>query len=321
MYQKHFILKSLRRLYLIFNPGSSSFGRNWKMFSQKEYANSLIYNYLISDKPCMIARFGSSELTCLLNYKGVKESKTRYKDFIEGKSLKWWWDSRILNQMHTHTGFFPPEIGKIEKFCEQMISDISQVNILGSWLLEESFLLKELNNSKRIVLEDMEPFFSVNPWTKALEGKKILVVHPFAETIEQQYLKRELLFENNLLPEFELITIKAVQSIAGVETEFSDWFDALEFMKRKIDQSDYDICIIGAGAYGFPLAAHVKRMGKKAIHLGGVTQLLFGIKGRRWVDNPILFYPYINLYNEHWTYPSLEDKPTGAGKVEDACYW
>jgi cation diffusion facilitator CzcD-associated flavoprotein CzcO len=92
-------------------------------------------------------------------------------------------------------------------------------------------------------------------------------------------------------------------------------------MKRKIDQSDYDICIIGAGAYGFPLAAHVKRMGKKAIHLGGVTQLLFGIKGRRWVDNPILFYPYINLYNEHWTYPSLEDKPTGAGKVEDACYW
>ena len=26
---------------------------------------------------------------------------------------------------------------------------------------------------------------------------------------------------------------------------------------------------LGCGAYGFPLAAHVKRMGKKAIHMGG----------------------------------------------------
>jgi cation diffusion facilitator CzcD-associated flavoprotein CzcO len=84
---------------------------------------------------------------------------------------------------------------------------------------------------------------------------------------------------------------------------------------------DYDICIIGAGAYGFPLAAHVKRKGKKAIHLGGATQLLFGIKGRRWVDNPLLYYPYINLFNEHWCYPLPINKPQSAQKVEDACYW
>ena len=51
-----------------------------------------------------------------------------------------------------------------------------------------------------------------------------------------------------------------------------------------LDKQDYDICLIGAGAYGFPLAAHVKRKGKKAIHLGGALQLLFGVKGKRWED-------------------------------------
>ena len=170
-----------------------------------------------------------------------------------------------------------------------------------------------------MVLEDLEPFFAPNPWTRALEGKKILVVHPFTETIEKQYNKRELIFENNLLPAFELKTIKAVQSIAGTKTEYASWFEALESMKNKISNTDYDICIIGAGAYGLPLAAHVKRIGKKSIHLGGVTQLLFGIIGRRWED--FLFWPYKNLFNKHWIRPGETEKPIGAEKVEDACYW
>lgn len=36
-------------------------------------------------------------------------------------------------------------------------------------------------------------------------------------------------------------------------------------MKSEIDKCDYDVCLIGCGAYGFPLAAHVKHKGKQAI--------------------------------------------------------
>lgn len=86
------------------------------------------------------------------------------------------------------------------------------------------------------------------------------------------------------MPDFDLITIKAVQSLGGGE-QFQSWFDALDWMKAEIDKHDYDICLIGCGAYGFPLAAHVKRLGKKAFHLGGALQLVFGIRGRRW-ENP-----------------------------------
>ena len=50
-------------------------------------------------------------------------------------------------------------------------------------------------------------------------------------------------------------------------------------MKNQIVKTDFDIAIIGAGAYGFSLAAFIKKIGKKAVHLGGPTQVLFGIKG------------------------------------------
>ncbi|WP_243348779.1 hypothetical protein [Parabacteroides sp. FAFU027] len=313
------MLKYLRGIVKLVRPEQFITGRNWKLFSSKEYANDLIYRCLVKEEPCMIARFGSTEMTCLVNYLGVIQNNRKWNDFIKGVSIQWWWDPQIINQMQIWSGFFPRRIDKVEQFCELMLQDIQQVDILGSWLNEERYFNNELIKAKRIVLEDLEPFFATNPWTKALEGKKVLVVHPFAETIEKQYCKRELLFENNLLPEFELKTIKAVQSVAGSKTEFADWFEALESMKAEIDRTDYDICIIGCGAYGFPLAAHVKRSGKKAIHLAGVTQLLFGIIGSRWEQ--FIVWPYMNLFNEYWVRPGGNEKPEGAGKVEGACYW
>jgi len=122
-----------------------------------------------------------------------------------------------------------------------------------------------------------------------------------------------------LLPEFELEVIPAVQSIAGQETEFEDWFQALDFMKAEIAKKEFDVCILGCGAYGFPLASFIKNMGKKAIHLGGSTQLLFGIKGQRWEQ--YIVYPYSNLFNENWVRPSSTETPQRAKSVEGGCYW
>ena len=45
-------------------------------------------------------------------------------------------------------------------------------------------------------------------------------------------------------------------------------------MEDGIAEIDFEVALIGCGAYGLPLAAHVKRLGKKAVHLGGATQNL-----------------------------------------------
>jgi glycerol-3-phosphate dehydrogenase len=82
---------------------------------------------------------------------------------------------------------------------------------------------------------------------------------------------------------------------------------------------DFDVAIIGCGAYGMPLASKLKNAGKQAIHLGGATQLLFGIKGNRWENG----YPtkIATFFNDAWVRASAEETPQNAYTVERGCYW
>ena len=83
---------------------------------------------------------------------------------------------------------------------------------------------------------------------------------------------------------------------------------------------DFDVAIVGCGAYGMPLCAKLKQAGKQAIQLAGATQILFGIRGRRWDEVP--HFQYIrDFYNEAWAYPGDQEKPKGYKTVEDGCYW
>ncbi|NCT08851.1 MAG: hypothetical protein GW772_02045 [Flavobacteriia bacterium] len=278
-------------------------------------AGSIIKEHLVSQDPCMIARFGSTEI------KAIIYPNTPF--FLKGvlkKMMNYNATTKEFSNMKILSGFFPSNSQTITRFSELMYQDMKLLDVLGSWRFEERFLVSHFKKSTIVKLDALEPYLQKNPWSEALEGKKVLVIHPFNKTIEQQYHnKRTLLFRDpRVLPAFaSLQTIKAVQTLAGNKVAFKDWFEALDFMKKQIDQKDFDIAIIGAGAYGFPLAAHIKRMGKKAIHMGGPTQMLFGIKGKRWVDNP----KFKDIINEHFIVPSDEDVIKDATKVEDGCYW
>jgi hypothetical protein len=321
------ILKIIRKTY-------TKFVKNQKKFpsciDNVEEASSLIVKGLENNKPFMIARFGSTELINIVNYLGIKDKKYHNPiSYIKDETPAWWWQEHVMNQLRDWSGFFPPTKEKISKFSEMMIEDSKQVDILGSWLEDERFI-SEFMHDKKVHLRFLEPFWSEAPWTKILKGKKVLVVHPFKNTIERQYEKRELLFKNkDTLPEFHSLTvIRAVQSLGGENNEFKDWFEALEYMESEIDKVDYDVCLVGAGAYGFPLAAHVKRQGKQGLHIGGALQLFFGIIGNRWEDPnygvkewdiPKNFY--VNLINEYWVRPDESETPQIAKSVEGACYW
>ncbi|WP_339714813.1 hypothetical protein [uncultured Kriegella sp.] len=294
-----------------------------------EKASQIIYNQLIGEQPSMIARFGATEMNVMINHLGVKESNKNWVKFIQNRALPWWWEEKRMAQMQRWSGFFPPTQEKIQQFCELMLQDMQEIDVVGSWLSEEAYYKDKISKAQKVKLVLLEPYTSRTPWSRALRGKKVLVVHPFAELIEEQYKNREFLFDDpEVLPDFELQTIQAVQSLGGESNGFADWFDALNWMKDEIDKCDYDICLIGAGAYGFPLAAHVKRQGKKAMHLGGALQLLFGIKGNRWEapDYATKWGLPANLYlnffkNKNWVKPTDKHKPANAKQVEDACYW
>ena len=322
------VLKTLHRVFckLCVPPRDST--RN--CIIDPELVSEKIYNLLVSNEPCLICRYGSVELNCILNYLSVKKGGFPVLDYIINKRFQWWWNEKSLNEMRKNAGFFPLEISLIEKFCEVMLSASKQIDVLGRWLDQEILLKDYWSDSIELVhLLMLEPYWSKKPWTMALQGKKVVVVHPFAELIEKQYKeKRTLLFKNqDVLPEFELRTVKAVQSLGGDCDEFKNWFDALDWMKKELDKESYDVALIGCGAYGMPLAAYSKQTGHKAVHLAGALQLLFGIRGKRW-DNPnygsVTFKRkniYRELFNSNWVYPGERETPKSANLVENACYW
>ena len=131
--------------------------------------------------------------------------------------------------------------------------------------------------------------------------------------------KREQLFKGtNILPSFELQTLRSVQTAGGgSDDRFASWFEAYEWMKEEILKRDFDVAILGCGAYGFPLAAAIKAAGKQAIHFGGVTQILFGILGARWDGDEDLR----KFVNDSWVRPMDKEKPKNASAVENNCYW
>jgi len=283
-------------------------------------ASDLIEQNIRSGNPLMVARFGNVELDCMIATANAnKPGYGKYLDYIKGKTKACNLRAKQIRRANINAGIFPPTRETIFQFGRLMRSDIRELDVLGSWLEYEHVVLVDRSAIKTVFLTDIEPYTHANPWSKSLAGKNVLVVHPFARSIESQYKKRSQLFDNpDVLPDFKLTTIKSVQSAAGaVNLPHKDWFAALDSMKEKINATDFDIAIIGCGAYGFPLAAHVKRLGKQAIHMGGATQILFGIKGKRWDSFPNI----ASLYNEHWVSPSAEETPDKSHLVEGGCYW
>ena len=282
-------------------------------------ANAAIMQAILKGEPAMIARFGFGELNATIRYAGMKYGRFHPLGYVFGNSQPGWYTNELIEGMPICNGFFPTTKENLDRFGELMLSDMLELNILGVWQKREPYFAKELEGVLKVKLSDLEPYFHEDPWSAALEGKTVLVIHPFDRTIQQQYKKRELLFENKkVLPPFELKTIRAVQTLVGQTAGFQSWFHALEHMQEQIERETFDVAIIGAGAYGFPLAAFVKRIGKISVHLGGASQLLFGIRGKRWVDEKDNYHIF---FNEHWVKPLPEEKPANAELAEGGSYW
>jgi hypothetical protein len=331
MSPKDYLIRAARKVYRVIARREFL---NPECDINRQSVNDKIYDLLIASDPCMISRFGTVELNCINNYLcvcGKDNYLIRMINYLKDNTHTPWWNEDHFYSMEVSAGIFPRSIETSKKFSERYLKDIPSIDLLGSFQYYEKFMpLRE--DVYKVQLETLYPFFVPKPWTLALKGKKVLVVHPFDKSIRDQYLKRDKLFVNEgVLPEYELITLRAVQSIGGARVPYENWFDALKYMEDKISSIDFDICILGCGAYGLPLAAHVKRLGKKSIHLGGGVQLLFGIKGKRWekqYENVWNYRPneeintnYIDLFNDNWIYPGADERPVNAIKVEDACYW
>ena len=268
-------------------------------------SSRLIVETIHQGRPSLVARLGSVESRLL--------GEAVYRDAR--------WSRQTLKEAHRNAGIFPVDSTALAEVAACLKRGLARVDLLAQWQSPyQARLIIDLlpETSLRCDLSAVEPWWMAVPWTSALVGKKVLVVHPFALTIQRQYLKREDLFrDRRILPPFDLITLRPPQTL-GYETEgFGSWMEALDHLTAQVFEIDFDVALIGCGAYGLPLGAAIKAMGKPSIHLGGALQLLFGIRGRRWEAMP----QYAALMNDSWVRPSQDETPVTAKKVDGGCYW
>ena len=278
---------------------------------------------LESGRPFFAARFGTGEFEATLRGFDIQASGRWISKAIKlliNRSGPFWWDNSIKAGLNNNAGFFPPTNDAMQRFSNLVVQDARQIDVLGAYLdMPIRFRNAVLPQATLIPIFDLEPFWNTPHWTRCLSGKKVLVIHSMPDTIKAQYAKRDKLFTNpDILPDFELIAYRSVNSAMGIKTKFPDWFSALKKMENDIEQIDFDIAILGCGAYGMDLGAFIKRdLGKTALHVGGMTQLLFGIKGKRWETNPT----YSTLYTDSWTRPLPHEVPPANMRIENGCYW
>lgn len=287
-----------------------------------------IIRILETPAPAAIGRLGGTEGRYLGNLIKVYGT-TRQVGALHRKFAKFDLGKR-RSEVNSYSGFFFLDHSEELKFLNLYIDSLRNLDVLGTWgdafTWAESIAL-EKSTIEVVPLAAISPWVesfpyldtshSKTPWTRILDGMKVLVVSPFANSISAQHSKLESCFKGIEYPRFKLTTIRAPMTFNFVANSQNNWFTNLENLIAQVKQVEFDVALVGAGAYSLPLVSAIKDIGKKAIHAGGGTQIFFGVMGNRWNNAP-----YVQKYvNDNWIKPSELEIPSSAEKIENACYW
>ena len=274
----------------------------------------IILNAINSENEFALVRFGLYEyLLCYQYLEKLCGIRKKYSDFIK-------------YHITLDAGLLYNDENQLDEYATYTINNLNVIDILSYWRnIPPLCVFKKFYNKnvQHINVDTLYPYpflhKTIPYWQKSLEGKRVLVVSSFAETIREQYKKRIQIWKNeSILPNFNLVTYKAIQTNGGqIDSRFATWSEAFLYMKNDILKLKFDIALVSCGAYGMPLAMELKRNGRKVIQWGGCFQLWFGILGGRWDKDPAIF----RYVNSEWTYPAAEETPPLAAEVGNFCYW
>lgn len=268
-----------------------------------EEANLYLYQCLRNRVPVFAGKLGSVETRVLVDHR----FRHHYRP-------------RTLREAEQNAGIFPATPAQLDRAAQELWWALGSLDLLGCWPVPGQARLGMglVPMPKRCEMPDLEPFFYPHPWTYGLRGLRVCVIHPFTASIRLQWGKRSRLFDNPaMLPPFELMLVRSPMTTTGTQVGWANWTEALESTWERIQGLNFDVALLGCGAYGLPLARRIRAQGRSAIHLGGSLQLLFGIFGRRWET----FDRQRDLLNADWIRPLDADRPQGYEAIEGGCYW
>ena len=270
------------------------------------YANEFIYSGITGNAPFAVGRTGFAEIGffCCAQSEIYYNSKVHY-----------YWTPSYINGLHEITSGQDRKDG-LKRYHSIVMDSLYSMDAVGTF--PEMFMCDAVfetvpNITSKVLfginaldtIHECEGFF----WTKALAGKKVLIVSPFHREILNQYKRKDLLWPDGRIPSFEIDYDPSI----WVDDFPGSFFDALECIIDRVLKKDFDVALLGCGELGLPLAGAIKKSGRKAIQLGSVLHILFGLKGKRWDDR--------GIYNEYWIRPGEDTKPTYSNTIDNNTYW
>jgi hypothetical protein len=301
---------------------------NWQQASRE------IASLLSDTTPIFLSRIGGSDTNAVAKYLALKE-----RGILSGTDSEILWHR---GRAAAYNGYYDRtnNVQTFFRYCDELISchESSEHSFMcNSQLLSmyfpnainKAFFQKEINNRdelanlvSRVTREGSKTFYFyelveslvLNPWTlfnlfsTILPGKRVLVISPFSESIRKNFHNRHAFFKKYEYPQFELVTINSPITYAGLPAQLyphSDWFETLASLRDEISREQFDVALLSCGSYAMPLGTYIAQsLNRKAIYVGGVLQLYFGIMGRRYKG--IFFTDQLNL--ERFIYPMERDK-------------
>lgn len=232
------------------------------------------------------------------------------------------------------TGVYPTTPSFLEQFSRFYVQSYNQLDALGLFgNSQEQEILKAYQWScKQVNYLAMEPIRQLDAkqrkcYLNLFQDKKILILSPFAKFL--QFRATKGIYEQawNKI-EKKWFYPKSIQSIEfpysykaakPEQSAFKNSFELFDYICQEINKIDFDVALIGAGALGIPLATHIKSLDKIGLSLGGHLQVIFGVSGARWRNDP----EWVNDYlSEYWVDVPLNYHPPLKKRLTDGgAYW
>lgn len=236
--------------------------------------------------------------------------------------------------MERHTGIWPSSSlheWRLAYLKANRSCDVIAAGWFAPLATQELELLRKINPNVGIVpLRALEPYYESDPsqrWTHCLRGKRVAVVNSFVDTMIKQLPKREQIWGehfDSLLPDANYLFYKTgfTPKMSGANrktrwaTHVTDWRSAANDIVESVVKYRADIVLIGCGGLSMIVANELKAHNVSTVVMGGAIQVLFGIKGHRWENHPIIS----KFWNDSWVYPSADECPELCNTVENGCY-
>lgn len=271
-----------------------------------ENGNKILKDTLTTNKSFCLIKLRSHEIEAIYHYLRKLKSDNRPLPY----------PPHIVENICMIQGVYPATEHEIDYMCSTYIESLKHADICITYnhkKIQSKFCDEETLSVKESVLF---PFLYKVPWTRSLNNKKVLIIHPFTTSIKKQIYKKNIHIHNLFGDKTEFHLFRTPLTASLSPPIYKTWHNGLNRMKRKIEKIVFDVALISAGAWSIPLTTFIKTLNKQAIHVGDVLQLYFGIKGHRW-DNHI----FSNLYNHQWVRPMGDEIPKHFFQCDNGCYW